>query len=129
MTPTAIMDPVQLAGTTVSRASLHNPDYLQAKDIRIGDTVLLHKAGDIIPEISEVVLGKRPEASEPYQIPTLCPACEQELVHVDGEVVLRCINPLCPAQIQESITHFASRQAMNIDGLGPKLSHNYWNII
>ncbi|GEA94221.1 DNA ligase [Weissella viridescens] len=121
VTPTAIMDPVQLAGTTVSRASLHNPDYLQAKDIRIGDTVLLHKAGDIIPEISEVVLGKRPEASEPYQIPTLCPACEQELVHVDGEVVLRCINPLCPAQIQESITHFASRQAMNIDGLGPKI--------
>lgn len=121
VTPTAIMNPVQLAGTTVARASLHNPDYLVAKDIRIGDTVLLHKAGDIIPEISEVIFTKRPEDSLAYVIPTECPVCNETLVHIAGEVVLRCINPLCPAQIQESITHFASRQAMNIDGLGPKI--------
>ncbi|MBM7617450.1 DNA ligase (NAD+) [Weissella uvarum] len=121
VTPTAIMDPVSLAGTTVARASLHNPAYLTGKDIRIGDTVLLHKAGDIIPEISEVVLSKRPSNAEPYPIPTECPVCHEALVHVDGEAALRCINPQCPAQIQESITHFASRQAMNIDGLGPKI--------
>lgn len=127
VTPTAVMDPVQLAGTTVSRASLHNPDYLQEKDIRIGDTVLLHKAGDIIPEISRVVLGKRPADSEEYQIPTHCPVCDSELVHLDGEVALRCVNPMCPAQIKEGLAHFASRNAMNIDGLGPKIIEQLWN--
>lgn len=121
VTPTAVMDPVILAGTTVSRASLHNPDYLTGKDIRLGDTVLLHKAGDIIPEISQVVLAKRPQGSQPYEIPERCPICDQPLVHLDGEVALRCLNPLCPAQVQEALTHFASRQAMNIDGLGPKI--------
>lgn len=121
VTPTAVMDPVQLAGTTVSRASLHNPDYLKQKDVRIGDTVKLHKAGDIIPEISEVVLKKRPADSVPYEIPTTCPSCGQKLVHLDEEVALRCINPSCPAQVEEGITHFASRPAMNIDGLGPKI--------
>ncbi len=121
VTPTAVMDPVRLAGTTVSRASLHNPDYLKAKDVRIGDTVRLHKAGDIIPEISEVVLKKRPQAATPYQIPTKCPSCGQKLVHLKGEVALRCINPSCPAQVEEGITHFASRPAMNIAGLGPKI--------
>ncbi len=127
VTPTAVMDPVQLAGTTVSRASLHNPDYLQEKDIRIGDTVLLHKAGDIIPEISRVVLGKRPADSEEYQIPTHCPVCDSELVHLDGEVALRCVNPMCPAQIKEGLAHFASRNAMNIDGLGPKIIEQLWD--
>lgn len=121
VTPTAIMDPVQLAGTTVSRASLHNPDYLRQKDIRLGDTVLLHKAGDIIPEISEFVPEKRPTDSEPYPIPTHCPSCGAELVHLDEEVALRCINPKCPAQLAEGMTHFASRNAMNIDGLGPRI--------
>lgn len=121
VTPTAVMDPVQLAGTTVSRAVLHNPDLLRQKDIRIGDTVLLHKAGDIIPEISEVLLKKRPKDSKPYQIPDLCPSCGEKLVHLDGEVALRCINPSCPAQVEEGITHFASRPAMNIMGLGPKI--------
>jgi len=121
VTPTAVMDAVLLAGTTVSRASLHNPDYLVAKDIRLGDTVTLHKAGDIIPEIGEVILPKRLTDSVSYIMPTICPACEQQLVHIDGEVALRCINPLCPAQVQESLTHFASRNAMNIDGLGPKI--------
>ncbi|TSO26732.1 NAD-dependent DNA ligase LigA [Lactobacillus sp. LL6] len=121
VTPTAVMDPVELAGTTVSRASLHNPDYLKQKDVRIGDTVKLHKAGDIIPEISEVVLTKRPVDSKSYEIPTKCPSCGQELVHLEGEVALRCINPSCPAQVEEQITHFASRPAMNIAGLGPKI--------
>ena len=120
VTPTAVMDPVQLAGTTVSRASLHNPDYLKEKDVRLGDTVYLHKAGDIIPEISKVDLSKRPADSEPYQIPTKCPACGSELVHLDDEVALRCINPMCPAQIKEGLAHFASRNAMDIGGARAK---------
>ncbi|MCI1290567.1 MAG: NAD-dependent DNA ligase LigA [Lactobacillus sp.] len=121
VTPTAVMDPVQLAGTTVSRAVLHNPDLLKEKDVRIGDTVLLHKAGDIIPEISQVVLSKRPQDSVPYQIPTKCPSCGKPLTHLADEVALRCLNPMCPAQVEERITHFASRSAMNIMGLGPKI--------
>ncbi|QFP79127.1 NAD-dependent DNA ligase LigA [Latilactobacillus graminis] len=121
VTPTAVMDPVQLAGTTVARASLHNADMLQDKDVRLLDTVLLHKAGDIIPEISQVVLAKRPNDSQPAIIPTVCPSCGHELVHLDEEVALRCINPMCPAQIKEQLTHFASRNAMNIDGLGPRI--------
>lgn len=127
VTPTAVMDPVQLAGTTVSRASLHNPDYLKEKDVRLGDTVYLHKAGDIIPEISKVNLSKRPADSEPYQIPTKCPACDSKLVHLDDEVALRCINPMCPAQIKEGLAHFASRNAMDIGGLGPKIIEQLWD--
>ena len=127
VTPTAVMDPVQLAGTTVSRASLHNPDYLREKDIRIGDTVYLHKAGDIIPEISRVDLKKRPVDSQEYVIPTKCPVCGSALVHLDDEVALRCINPMCPAQIREGLAHFASRNAMNIDGLGPKIIQQLWD--
>lgn len=121
VTPTAVMDPVQLAGTTVARASLHNPDYLNEKGVRLGDTVKLHKAGDIIPEISEVVLSKRPVDSVPHVIPENCPSCGHKLVHLQDEVALRCINPSCPAQVEEGITHFASRPAMNIAGLGPKI--------
>ena len=121
VTPTAVMDPVEIAGTMVSRASLHNPDYLSQKDIRLGDTVKLHKAGDIIPEISQVVLEKRPADTKEYVIPTTCPECQAQLVHLDDEVALRCINPKCPALIKESLAHFASRDAMNIDGLGPKI--------
>jgi len=121
VTPTAVMTPVALAGSTVARASLHNPDYLEAKDIRIGDTVLLHKAGDIIPEISQFVAAKRPADAEPYPIPTHCPSCGAELVHLDEEVALRCINPNCPAQLAEGMNHFASRNAMNIAGLGPQI--------
>ncbi|MGM9891216.1 NAD-dependent DNA ligase LigA [Limosilactobacillus sp.] len=127
VTPTAVMDPVQLAGTTVSRASLHNPDYLREKDIRLGDTVYLHKAGDIIPEISRVDLKKRPQDSQPYVIPTTCPVCGSQLVHLDDEVALRCVNPMCPAQIKEGLAHFASRNAMNIDGLGPKIIQQLWD--
>lgn len=121
VTPTAVMEPVQLAGTTVARASLHNPDYLIEKDVRIGDTVYLHKAGDIIPEISHVNLDKRKADSQQYEIPTHCPECNSKLVHLDDEVALRCINPMCPAQIKEGLAHFASRNAMNIDGLGPRI--------
>lgn len=121
VTPTAVMDPVILAGTTVARASLHNPDYLTEKDIRIGDTVKLHKAGDIIPEISTYIAAKRPKTAVRYVIPTTCPSCDSELVHLDEEVALRCINPKCPAQLTEGLAHFASRNAMNIDGLGPKI--------
>lgn len=121
VTPTAIMTPVRVAGTTVSRASLHNGDYIKLKDIRLNDTVLIYKAGDIIPEVSQVVLDKRPKDSEEYQLPTHCPVCGSELVHLDEEVALRCINPKCPAQMKEGLNHFVSRNAMNIDGLGPRV--------
>ncbi|EGO9938311.1 TPA: NAD-dependent DNA ligase LigA [Enterococcus faecium] len=121
VTPTAIMTPVRVAGTTVSRASLHNGDYIKLKDIRLKDTVLIYKAGDIIPEVSQVVLDKRPKDSEEYRLPTHCPVCGSELVHLDEEVALRCINPKCPAQMKEGLNHFVSRNAMNIDGLGPRV--------
>ncbi|GCF94502.1 DNA ligase [Enterococcus florum] len=121
ITPTAIMTPVRVAGTTVSRASLHNNDYIEKKDIRLKDSVLIYKAGDIIPEVAQVILEKRPNDSEPYQAPTHCPICGSELVHLDEEVALRCINPKCPAQIKEGLNHFVSRNAMNIDGLGPRV--------
>ncbi|EME5972258.1 NAD-dependent DNA ligase LigA [Enterococcus faecium] len=121
VTPTAIMTPVRVAGTTVSRASLHNGDYIKLKDIRLKDTVLIYKAGDIIPEVSQVVLDKRPKDSEEYQLPIHCPVCGSELVHLDEEVALRCINPKCPAQMKEGLNHFVSRNAMNIDGLGPRV--------
>ncbi|HHD7718707.1 TPA: NAD-dependent DNA ligase LigA [Enterococcus faecium] len=121
VTPTAIMTPVRVAGTTVSRASLHNGDYIKLKDIRLKDTVLVYKAGDIIPEVSQVVLDKRPKDSEEYRLPTHCPVCGSELVHLDEEVALRCINPKCPAQMKEGLNHFVSRNAMNIDGLGPRV--------
>lgn len=121
VTPTAVMTPVRVAGTTVSRASLHNGDYIKMKDIRLHDTVLIYKAGDIIPEVARVIEDKRPKDSEPYPLPTYCPECESELVHLDGEVALRCINPKCPAQMKEGLNHFVSRNAMNIEGLGPRV--------
>ncbi|MGO2083215.1 NAD-dependent DNA ligase LigA [Vagococcus sp.] len=121
VTPTAVMDPVLLAGTTVSRASLHNTDLIQEKDIRLEDVVMIHKAGDIIPEVTRVLVEKRTATSEPYQMPSLCPTCQSALEKIESEVALRCMNPMCPAQIKEGLNHFVSRQAMNIDGLGPKL--------
>lgn len=121
VTPTAIMDPVQLAGSTVARATLNNVDQIAAKGVRLGDTVKLHKAGDIIPEITEVILDKRAADSKELQIPTNCPSCDRELVHLNGEVALRCINPDCPAQMVARLEHFGSRNAMNINGLGPRL--------
>ena len=118
VTPTANLTPVQLAGTTVSRATLHNVDYIAEKDIRQKDTVIVYKAGDIIPAVLRVVESKR-VSEEPLEIPSHCPSCESDLVHFEDEVALRCINPLCPAQIKEGLIHFASRDAMNITGLGP----------
>lgn len=121
VTPTAVMTPVHLAGTTVGRASLHNMDLIRERDIRIGDKVMIHKAGDIIPEVTRVLLDKRSADSQAYEAPTHCPICDSELVHLDEEVALRCLNPMCPAQLKEGLSHFVSRQAMNIDGLGPRV--------
>ncbi|MCD1277502.1 NAD-dependent DNA ligase LigA [Streptococcus sinensis] len=118
VTPTANLTPVQLAGTIVSRATLHNVDYISEKDIRKEDTVIVYKAGDIIPAVLRVVESKR-VSEEAVEIPSHCPSCGGELLHFEDEVALRCINPLCPAQIMEGLTHFASRDAMNITGLGP----------
>lgn len=121
VTPTAILEPVKVAGTTVSRASLHNEDLIHEKDIRIGDKVIIKKAGDIIPEVVRSIAEDRNEDSEVYHMPTHCPSCEHELVRIEGEVALRCINPKCRAQLVEGMIHFVSRQAMNIDGLGDKI--------
>ena len=120
VTPTANLTPVQLAGTTVSRATLHNVDYIAEKDIRKGDTVIVYKAGDIIPAVLRVVESKR-VSEEKLDIPTNCPSCDSQLLHFEDEVALRCINPRCPAQIMEGLIHFASRDAMNITGLGPSI--------
>ena len=120
VTPTANLTPVQLAGTTVSRATLHNVDYIAEKDIRKDDTVIVYKAGDIIPAVLRVVESKR-VSEEKLDIPTNCPSCESDLLHFEDEVALRCINPRCPAQIMEGLIHFASRDAMNITGLGPSI--------
>ena len=120
VTPTANLTPVQLAGTTVSRATLHNVDYIAEKDIRKDDTVIVYKAGDIIPAVLRVVDSKR-VSEEKLDIPTNCPSCNSGLLHFEDEVALRCINPRCPAQIMEGLIHFASRDAMNITGLGPSI--------
>lgn len=127
VTPTAVMDPVQLAGTTVKRASLHNADLIKEKDVRLEDTVVVRKAGDIIPEVVRVDLNQRPADSQPYTIPTTCPVCQGDLVHLEDEVALRCMNPQCPAQVLEKANHFVSRNAMNIDGLGQKLIEQLFN--
>lgn len=121
VTPTAILEPVKVAGTTVQRASLHNEDLIREKDIKIGDKVVVKKAGDIIPEVVNVLADQRTGEESEFHMPTHCPECESELVRLDGEVALRCINPKCPAQIREGLIHFVSRDAMNIDGLGEKV--------
>lgn len=121
VTPTAILEPVRVAGTTVQRASLHNEDLIKEKDIRIGDYVIIRKAGDIIPEVVRSIVEKRTGEEEPFSMPTHCPACGSELVRLEEEVALRCINPKCPAQIREGLIHFVSRNAMNIEGLGEKV--------
>ncbi|HLU21503.1 MAG TPA: NAD-dependent DNA ligase LigA [Bacillaceae bacterium] len=121
VTPTAILEPVQVAGTTVQRASLHNEDLIREKDIMLGDFVIVKKAGDIIPEVVNVLVERRTGDEVAFQMPTHCPECESELVRIEGEVALRCINPTCPAQIREGLIHFVSRTAMNIEGLGEKV--------
>ncbi|AUZ37539.1 MULTISPECIES: NAD-dependent DNA ligase LigA [Bacillus] len=121
ITPTAILEPVKVAGTTVSRASLHNEDLIKEKDIRILDKVVVKKAGDIIPEVVNVLVEQRTGEEKEFSMPTECPECGSELVRIEGEVALRCINPECPAQIREGLIHFVSRNAMNIDGLGERV--------
>ncbi|MCM3745605.1 NAD-dependent DNA ligase LigA [Sporosarcina luteola] len=121
VTPTAILEPVQVAGTTVARASLHNEDLIREKDIRIGDAVVIRKAGDIIPEVVTVLIDQRKGNEEPYHMPENCPVCNSELVRIEGEVALRCVNPQCPAQMKEALIHFVSRNAMNIEGIGERV--------
>ena len=121
VTPSADLAPVRIAGTTVKRATLHNEDYIREKDIRIGDTVIVRKAGEIIPEVVRVVLEKRPADAQPWTFPKTCPACGAELVRIEGEAATRCTNNLCPAQQYRAILHFASWDAMNIEGLGEAL--------
>lgn len=121
ITPTAILEPVKVAGTTVQRASLHNEDLIKEKDIRLFDQVIVKKAGDIIPEVAGVLVDQRTGEEKPFHMPTECPECRSELVRIEGEVALRCINPECPAQIREGLIHFVSRNAMNIDGLGERV--------
>ncbi|SHH61682.1 DNA ligase (NAD+) [Sporobacter termitidis DSM 10068] len=118
LTPKAVVEPVRLAGTTVTNATLHNEDFIRAKDIRIGDTVILQKAGEIIPEVLEVVLSKRPEGAAPYEFPSLCPECGSPVVRDEGGAAIRCRGAECPAQRLRNIVHFASRNAMDIEGLG-----------
>lgn len=121
VTPTAILEPVKVAGTTVQRASLHNEDLIREKDIKIGDQVVIKKAGDIIPEVVNVLPERRTGEERDFSMPTHCPECNSELVRLEEEVALRCINPKCPAQIREGLIHFVSRDAMNIEGLGEKV--------
>ena len=121
ITPTAVLEPVKVAGTTVKRASLHNEDLIREKDIKLGDMVVIKKAGDIIPEVVNVLIEKRTGEEQEFLMPTHCPECDSDLVRIEGEVALRCINPKCPAQIREGLIHFVSRNAMNIDGLGERV--------
>lgn len=121
VTPTAVLEPVKVAGSTVQRASLHNEDLIKEKDIRIGDHVIIRKAGDVIPEIVQVIIDQRTGEEKPFSMPENCPACDSELARIDDEVALRCLNPNCPSQLQEGLIHFVSRNAMNIDGLGEKV--------
>lgn len=121
LTPVAIMEPVEVSGVTVSRATLHNEDEIRRKDVRIGDTVVIQRAGEVIPEVVEVVTERRTGTERPFEMPTKCPACGADVVKPEGEAVARCVDLACPAQIRENIIHFASRGAMDIDGVGPAL--------
>ena len=121
LTPTAQFEPVQVGGVTVSRASLHNIDYIRAKDIRIGDRVVIQRAGDVIPEVVRVIAEERDGTEREFVMPSVCPACNSEVVRPEGEAATRCVNFACPARLREGLVHFASRDAMNIDGLGPSM--------
>ncbi|MDG0814868.1 NAD-dependent DNA ligase LigA [Bdellovibrio svalbardensis] len=121
LTPVAIMTPVKVGGVTVTNATLHNQDEINRKDVRVGDTVVIQRAGDVIPEVVSVVLDKRPKNSIPFLMPTACPACKSPVEKLEGEVVTRCVNPLCVAVVKESLKHFVARRAMNIDKVGDRL--------
>ena len=127
LTPKAVVEPVRLAGTTVTSATLHNQDFITEKDIRIGDTVLVQKAGEIIPEIVSVLHDKRPEGTVPYHLPTVCPVCGAPVVRDEDGAAMRCTGAECPAQLLRHLTHFASRDAMDIEGLGPSVIENLVN--
>ncbi len=119
LTPKVVVEPVRLAGTTVTNATLHNQDFIDEKDIRIGDTVVLQKAGEIIPEVVEVLRSLRPEGTEPYRLPEICPVCGAPVARDEDGAAIRCTGAECPAQLHRNLTHFASRDAMDIDGMGP----------
>lgn len=121
LTPVAIMKPVSVGGVTITNATLHNQDEIDRKDVRIGDTIEIHRAGDVIPEVIRVVTSLRPKGTKPYKIPPQCPVCNESAELAEGEVVLRCVNPTCPAIMKEGLKHFVSRRAMNIDKLGDKI--------
>ena len=121
LTPNAVFEPVRLAGTSVSRATLHNLDFIRQRDLRVGDTILVRKAGDIIPEVLGVDHSRRPENAQPFEMPAVCPVCGAPVVQEEGEAAFRCTGAECPAQLLRSITHFAGRDAMDIEGLGPAL--------
>ncbi|HEY1434727.1 MAG TPA: NAD-dependent DNA ligase LigA, partial [Thermoanaerobaculia bacterium] len=121
LTPVAHLDPVLLAGSTVKRATLHNYEDLSRKDVRVGDTVVVEKGGDVIPKVVRVVLERRPEGARPFRMPEHCPVCGDPVVREEGEVATRCVNPACPAVVREALRHFCGRRAMNIEGLGEKL--------
>ncbi len=125
LTPVAIMTPVKVGGVTVTNATLHNQEEIQRKDVRIGDTVIIQRAGDVIPEIVSVVLDKRSKNSHPYLLPTECPACGSQVEKAEGEVVTRCVNPLCIAMVKESLKHFVGRRAMNLDKIGDRLIETF----
>ncbi|HJW13998.1 MAG TPA: NAD-dependent DNA ligase LigA [Thermoanaerobaculia bacterium] len=127
LTPVAHLSPVLLAGTTVKRATLHNYEDLSRKDVRVGDTVAVEKGGDVIPKVVRVILEKRPEDSKPFEMPSRCPVCGDPVAREPGEVATRCVNPACPAVVREALTHFCSRRAMNIEGLGEKLVNQLVN--
>ncbi len=121
LTPVAIMEPVKVGGVTITNATLHNQDEIDRKDVRVGDTVVIQRAGDVIPEIVEVVLNKRPKDSKPFKLPKKCPICSAPVTQLEEEVVLRCVNPVCPAILKESLKHFVARRAMNVEKLGDRL--------
>jgi DNA ligase (NAD+) len=121
ITPLAIFEPVKVAGSVIGKATLHNQDYINEKDIRVGDTVWVQKAGDVIPAVVRVDLTKRPDDSGPFRLPDQCPICGTDTVRVEGESALRCLNEMCPAKIKRALEHFVSRNAMNIDGVGEAL--------
>ncbi|MBQ4116894.1 MAG: NAD-dependent DNA ligase LigA [Clostridia bacterium] len=127
LTPNAVLEPVKIAGSTVSRATLHNLNFIRERDIRIGDTVVIHKAGDIIPEVDRVIKEKRPDNALIYEMPKLCPSCNEPVFHEESEADHRCTNAECPAQLLRNIEHFASKGAMNIDGMGPQLIELFYN--
>ncbi|OGD23158.1 MAG: DNA ligase (NAD(+)) LigA [Candidatus Aminicenantes bacterium RBG_13_59_9] len=121
LTPVAVLEPVQLGGTTISRSTLHNEEELRRKDVRVGDIVLIERSGDVIPRVAAVMKERRPPGTKPYSFPQKCPACGSKVFKAEGEVISRCLNPSCPARLRESILHFASRRAMDIEGLGEAL--------